>query len=653
MLRDRVMPVLEWTIHSLWEIKICAGLPDNGKMSSPLSSLSQTQRPVLSLEREELRRKFGRLNGEHPFKKENPGAFVDYPARKRKGGKVAYFNFNLAREMGLVPPHFGAESLTRDLQEVILDTFSLTIINEWDVKNRVQFAKEDILPGRYMATRYLQLQHPTRQGRTSGDGRGIWNGEVTHRGITWDVTSSGTGATCLSPATAKTGKFFRSGDPRVCYGNGYNSLDDGLAAALLSEALFAEGISTERVLALISFEDGSSINVRAGKNLLRPAHLFRPLKQGDRESLERIFRYCLKRDQKNSNDMGSGLCTEAWPQQVRAYCQKVARDFGIAAARYRTNYVFCWFDWDGDNILCDGGIIDYGSIRRFGAFHSGYRYDDGDRFSTRLAQQRARARYIVQTFAQIQEFLCTGQRPPIRSLRGHPLVRLFDEVFEGELTRGLLWKVGLSREQMGVWSKGVREKLPIVRVVKEFERAFRKVESLQTQKGVHLGPDGEVSYARFRMDVFLREYPRLRAQSGDMLGAIALSELSKSTYARTRDLKPTSQIKKAWDSLEKAYQTLSESFRTQGQTERQWMTQVGMRAGVRNPQERVTGDGSLAMMEHLLSLHRARKKGVSSIQRGLTLWQGYLHSKDGQNRWQATPLMLKLLKLVEQYSDSI
>ncbi|MCA9467220.1 MAG: hypothetical protein KC643_17490, partial [Nitrospira sp.] len=136
-------------------------------------------------------------------------------------------------------------------------------------------------PNTYMATRYLQLQHPDKTGRTSGDGRSIWNGQIAYRGTTWDVTSCGTGATCLSPATAIEKKFFKTGDCTASsYGCGRSDLEDGMAAALMSEIFHRNGLATERTLAVIEYPKGSSINVRAGTNLLRPSHLFRYLKQG-------------------------------------------------------------------------------------------------------------------------------------------------------------------------------------------------------------------------------------------------------------------------------------------------------------------------------------------------------------------------------------
>lgn len=46
---------------------------------------------------------FSRINGQHPFKDSVPGGRVEYKARYKKGGKVSFFNFALAKEMGLLP----------------------------------------------------------------------------------------------------------------------------------------------------------------------------------------------------------------------------------------------------------------------------------------------------------------------------------------------------------------------------------------------------------------------------------------------------------------------------------------------------------------------------------------------------------------------
>ena len=74
---------------------------------------------------------FDQLNGVHPWMEAVKDGFVSYKVRELQTGKVAYFNFILAKEMGLIPadhPH----QMTDDLQEKLIETFSLQIINEYD-----------------------------------------------------------------------------------------------------------------------------------------------------------------------------------------------------------------------------------------------------------------------------------------------------------------------------------------------------------------------------------------------------------------------------------------------------------------------------------------------------------------------------------------
>ncbi|MCA9468763.1 MAG: hypothetical protein KC643_25445, partial [Nitrospira sp.] len=53
--------------------------------------------------------------------------------------------------------------------------------------------------------------------------------------------------------------------------------------------------------AVIEYPKGSSINVRAGTNLLRPSHLFRYLKQGDLEGLRATVDYFIDRQMSNGH----------------------------------------------------------------------------------------------------------------------------------------------------------------------------------------------------------------------------------------------------------------------------------------------------------------------------------------------------------------
>src|SRR5690606_21142651 len=191
---------------------------------------------------------FVQVNVKHPLQSKVSDVQVSYQARRRKGGKVRFFNFALAKEMGLIEDANLCE-LNAELEKKILDTFSLVIINEWDIENNKKFPKSEILPNSYMATRYLQLQHPDKLGRTSGDGRTIWNGTVEHKGITWDISSCGTGGTRLSPACNINKKYYQTGDPSISYGCGYAEVGEGMETLIFSEVLHQNRFKTERLLA--------------------------------------------------------------------------------------------------------------------------------------------------------------------------------------------------------------------------------------------------------------------------------------------------------------------------------------------------------------------------------------------------------------------
>ena len=162
---------------------------------------------------------FRQLDGSHPFQTAVPDGFVLYPVRELKRANVTYFNYELAKEMGLIPkdhPH----QMTPALEAEVCKAFGIQIINEYDEIHRPQLQKQAI-PGRqHMATRYLQIQHALKNGKTSGDGRCIWNGVVQHEGRMWDVSSRGTGVTCLAPGVVEAGHPLQTGNEDVGYGCG-------------------------------------------------------------------------------------------------------------------------------------------------------------------------------------------------------------------------------------------------------------------------------------------------------------------------------------------------------------------------------------------------------------------------------------------------
>jgi uncharacterized protein YdiU (UPF0061 family) len=539
--------------------------------------------------------RFDLIDGSHRFKTAVPRGYVEYSVRGRPGAQVFYFNFALAREMGLISAEHPDE-MTPELAEKIIETFSLVIINEWDVEHGIVFRKQDIRKNKYMATRYLQLQHPNKKGKTSGDGRGIWNGEIRHRGTTWDVSSSGTGATCLSPAVAIEEKFFKTGDRNVGYGNGRNSLDEGIPSMLMSEIFHRNGIETERSLAILSFEDGTSINVRASQNLLRPAHFFCFLKQGDYKSLKSITDFMIERQRENGN----------WPERVSGgkylhLAHQMARAFSEAAARFESEYIFCWLDWDGDNILTNGGIIDYGSIRQFGLYHWQYRYDDVDRMSTSIPEQRIKARYIVQNFIQIADFLAHGKKRNIRKFKNHPLLKYFDDHFESTLNRLLLLKMGFHPEQSDYLLRAH------TKLVQRLRNDFSYFEKAKASRGVYKVADGVTCDAVFSMREILKELPKRYLKNAKLLSADEFIQVIKSSEARRRDLGITSSRKRRIRRFQKTWLKLfkkaARHFR--GSDLPKMLLEASMRTSVMNRSDRITGDAAITLAQSLI---RRRKE---------------------------------------------
>ena len=406
------------------------------------------------------------VDGRHPLAQTAPSAVVAYPARRRRDSKVAFFNFALAREIGLLPQSH-PDKLTAGLRRAIHDAFSLVIVNEWDEANGKTPSRRDRLPHTYMATCYLQMQHPDKRGLNSGDGRSIWNGVAHGSNGSWDISSCGTGVTRLCPATSAMGEFFQTGNALTDYGCGTAHVDEGIGAALMSEAFARNGVQTERVLAVLSLPSGLAINVRVAPNLLRPSHFFGLLRRRQDEDLRRLVLYYAERE--ISDGRWPAIARES--ERIRYLADRVAIDFARATARFESEYIFCWLEWDGDNILTDGSIIDYGSVRQFGLYHRSYRFKDTDRMSTSIPEQRRKARQIVQRFAQLRELLLNGTLLPLDSFKADESVERFDREFEGNRRRLFLAKIGFEERDAEALISAAPDCLDaLLRIHHRFER---------------------------------------------------------------------------------------------------------------------------------------------------------------------------------------
>lgn len=537
---------------------------------------------------------FSKINGEHPFKTQVPEGFVAYPARIKKGGKVAYFNFDLAKEMGLISRDH-PEQLNPELEKELLKTFGLVIINEYDVLNNIKFPEDEVLPNTYMATRYLQLQHPDKAGRTSGDGRSIWNGTIRHSGKSWDVSSCGTGATKLSPASNINKKFYQTGDPSISYGCGLSEVAEGLETLFFSEVLGKNNFNTERILAIIEYEKGLGINVRAYPNLIRPSHFFCHLKQGNREALKNVADYYIQRQIENKSFPKTSFKNDK--EKYFTLAEEVAKTFSATAAKFEDEYIFCWLDWDGDNILMDGGIIDYGSIRQFGLFHAQYRYDDVQRYSTTILEQRQKARYIAQCFVQIADFLTTGKKKSLSQFRKHEVLTTFDRNFIECKDRNLLQKIGFKKTHQDILMKKHRN------LVTKYRKTFSYFERAQAKRGIYKVADGINRDAIFCMRDILREFPQLYMTRQSLLSPEDFMEIIKSSYAKRKDLKLTPLRVRQIKRFQEQYMALlSKVERETNQTKPQLILELTMRSSIINKYDRVTGNSITYIIEKVQRL---------------------------------------------------
>jgi uncharacterized protein YdiU (UPF0061 family) len=602
---------------------------------------------------------FRQIDGSHPLRQSVPEGFVDYAARRKHGGEVVFFNFALAREMGLIPENH-PDTFNRNLCQAILDTFSLQIINEYDVIHRAKIPKKDVLANKYMATRYLQLQHADKKGLNSGDGRSIWNGRfIDRRGgkdICWDISSCGTGATRLSPATSQEGRFIKTGDPAVSYGCGRADLQEGIGAAINSEIFHYNNIPTERILASIAFKDNTAINVRASRNLLRPAHFFHHIKQNNYEGLKGAVDHYIDRQISNGD----------WPQirqnnnRYRIFLERVATYFGKAAAVFEMEYIFCWMDWDGDNILTDGGIIDFGSVRQFGLFHSEYRYEDVDRYSTTIAQQKNKARYIVQTFAQIADFLATGSKKPIRDFKLDPALNTFSQTYERTKDELILYKTGFNQKQIRCLMNDSRSGAAI----RSFRTLCRYFENAKSRKSPYKVGDGITRDAIFCLRDILRDLPaHCLTHNAAPIPPETFINIIKSNYAGKKDLVLTSRRRKKIRQFQTVYKKLVVRVaRIAGTNSQDILESMASRSGLINRYDRATGDALICVTHDLI--RNRRKFTITELNRIIRsfveqqiLRPEYFEqcsaSKNRMHNVKSIHLLGTMLETVEAYREGI
>lgn len=596
--------------------------------------------------------KFDQLDGQHPWMKAVPEGYVPYRVRELGVGEVAYFNFNLAKEMGLIPADH-PNTMTDALKEKLVKTFSIQIINEYDELSKKRISAASIKPHAYMASRYLQLQHSNKQGKTSGDGRGIWNGVIENRGKVWDVSSRGTGVTCLSPGSVQAGRALKTGGEEFGYGCGKAEIDELYGAAILAEIMHLQGIKTERVLCVIDIGKGYGIGVRAAQNLLRPAHLFMYLKQNRLSDLKNGVDYFIDRQIKNGE----------WKNRVRGLSKyddladEICKTFAEFVAKLDIDYIFAWLDWDGDNFLMDAGIIDYGSVRQFGLRHDRYRYDDVERFSTNLNEQRTKAKLLVQVFVQICDYVKTGEKKPLKNFAKHPVTNKFNKYFADARSHRLLYRIGFNQAQ--------RENiLKSPQLFEQFDKEYSYFEKAKISGKTEKVADGVNHPALFNMRSILRALPDFYLKNGFEQKEMSADDIYRtllSGFAKQRDTRMTAKHLNHIQNFQRLYKQLVIAA-AGSQKPTAILRGLNERAQLLNREDRVTGN---ALIMIVIELMNQIKKGldhkqVQSLIDQMILNHFGLPEVEVSRHFQAKPRLLvrpdiysKMMNFVSDYCEDI
>lgn len=598
--------------------------------------------------------KFKEINGSHPWRLVSPDGYVDYQVRYRPRGRLLYLNFPLAKEMGLLSEAHPA-TISKELESAVLETFSLTIINEHDLQHGRKYPPRTLKPNLYMATRYLQTQHRNRQGKTSGDGRSIWNGYLKTKDLTFDISSRGTGATMLSPGAAEVGGAVKTGDESVGYASGLAELDEMLGSAVMSEIFYRQNIPTERCLAVIGYPDGTAIGVRSAPNLLRPAHIFRYLKQSRHAEVKASVDYFIDREVENGFWQFSDESSRY--QQALQY---LARSYGRMAAVLEEEYIFNWLAWDGDNMLASGAILDYGSIRQFAAKHDKYRFKDVDRYSASLLEQRRWARILVQVFAQTMDFIESGKKQNLRLFKDAACLKVFDEAFQNERDYRILWRIGFEAKQIECLMQCRAKE------IRDFHRALSYFEDLKISKGIERLPDGVTHKPAFLIRSLLRMLPAYYlaqsikdvADETAYLPSDVFLRLMAASYAGRSDLKLTKRRISHIKNFQKHYLGLIGGV---GQPIDDVLKTLQERSAIINHRHRITGDALVFIIEEVLSLKG--KIRVNELQEALEafidsqvlipgVWQP-VQIDQLKGKTLKTQLLQSIQRNLEEYKESI
>ncbi|MEO6434193.1 MAG: hypothetical protein ABIP55_00310, partial [Tepidisphaeraceae bacterium] len=233
----------------------------------------------------------------------------------------------------------------------------------------------------------------------------------------------------------------------------------------------------------------------------------------------------------------------------------------------------------------------------FAAKHDKYRYDDIDRYSTTLTEQRFWAREIVKAFAQAIDFVLTGRKKPLRRFKRDPSLRQFDLWFDREREYRTLWRVGFAPQQIETLRRHGRSEIGDLR------RALSFFEDIKVARGMAKLSDGINHAPVFLIRNLLRELPAFYMdECGSRLAALMepqrFCRTMAASYASRRDLRLTPMRRARVENFQKCYQRLLAAAGVYQDV----LPGVRERSAVINYQHRMTGNGVLDAVEKIAAI---------------------------------------------------
>jgi hypothetical protein len=331
----------------------------------------------------------------------------------------------------------------------------------------------------------------------------------------------------------------------------------------------------------------------------------------------------------------------------------VASDFAQFIAKLDVDYIFTWLDWDGDNVLTTAGIIDYGSVRQFGLRHDKYRYDDIERFSTTLNEQKHKAKLLVQTFVQICDYITTGKKKSLKTFLKHEIVKSFSSQFELSRAERILYRMGFNEQQRSVILEN-----PFL--FQAFDKEFTFLESAKVSGRTRKVADGVNHPALFNMRMIFKELPNFLKKNGKTMRTDVLFKIGMSAFAKSKDLKLKRKFRRHIDRFQKQYLKLLE--KATGRSKASVILDgICQRAALINREDRITGNALIQIVDEILE-QRAKGMRASEVQKLIEqiifsyvgLPEVDLKGYKFQPRELVRPeLYSKLLELVAEFSHDI